>query len=166
MLDGVEPRTALWIAVVAAGGAIAIVATDTVLGLEAKLETRTNEGAWELVWQAPEDTGRKNYAEPYPVGYYGGCANPTLRLTVYNRKPLSETVEVGAFAESNGTRLWRETWELGSYETRVKEFTVPASARPPDPVPKDPYYRPQAQIRVYADELVTWPCVQYGEASS
>lgn len=159
-----EPRAALWVAIAAAGGAIVIVGTDTVLGLEAKLETRV-DGNWELVWSAPESTGRQSYAEPYPMGYYGGCAHPDLRLTVQNKKPFGETVDVGAFAESTSGRLWGETWELGAYETRVKEFTVPASAAYPEAGPKDPAYRPQAQIRVYADELVTWSCVMFGEAS-
>lgn len=159
-----EPRTALWTAIVATAAAIAIVATDSVLGLEAKLETR-RDGEWEVVWQAPESTARRSYAQPYPVGYHGGCGTEDLRFTVHNKKPIGESVDVGAFLTFNGTRLWQETWDLAGYETRVKEFTVPAWAAHTGPPPKEPGWVAQADIQVYADDTLGWSCVQYGGAS-
>lgn len=165
-----EARAALVVAVVAGLAAVAVVAVDTVYGVQARLETM-KDGQWELIGETQDA-----YAPSEPMGrpYGPGCATTSMKLTVENKKPVPDTVTVEAsWADySSGQRdgrIFRETWDLGAFETRAHEFTVPPEARPSIPPEADPAYKPTGTVNVFVegiDSAYFYPCVTFEEASS
>lgn len=165
-----DPRRALVIAVVAGLAAVAVVATDTVYGVQARLET-LRDGSWELVANTPSayDTPSE-MARPYG----GGCATPTMRLTVENKKPIPDDVAVQvywtdyAYASREGT-IFKETWSLGAFESRTREFTVPPEAKPAPRTDTDPPIKPTGNVNVVIEDVDgAWfsPCVDFEEDSA
>lgn len=152
------PRTALLMALLAGGIAIAIVSVDLAFTLTARLEAKNANGDWVLVAQTPEpDSGRYD-GRPFPEP--GGCAGPDLRLVVDNDKPFPDRVSVRISYQDPANQRTRTfytgEWALQAFETRSHEFTVPSDAFPP-PDTNNP--RPSAYVNLYVGDLFLSTCV-------
>lgn len=118
-----EPRTALTVALVAAGLAVGLVSADLYYSLTATLETR-QDGSWEAV-----SKDRMRYIEPpSPTG----CATPEMRLVVHNHVPFGQEVTVELTYWNRSAQrtevVLRDTWEMDAGEKRDHAFTIPEAA--------------------------------------
>ncbi len=147
-----QPRLALVLSVATGGLAIAAVAVDLAYGLEASLDTRDGDG-----WRTVSATADQSYSSSRPFG--PSCSLPDLRLVVHNDRLVASSVDVFvSYYDNNGgdVVILRDTWSLERGETRIHEFTVPASAFEGrlDAV------KPMVSVNAQVDDLYLGTCVQ------
>jgi hypothetical protein len=124
-----RPRTTLLASAACGLAAVALVAADLALNVEASLEAKDASGSWQTV---SSTSGSGLRAKAYPA-YGPRCGGPEFRLVVHNGLlwPASRDVEV-FYSDANGTQhpVLRQTWSLRAGETRAYGFTVDVG-RPP-----------------------------------
>jgi hypothetical protein len=150
----VRAKTALVLSIASATLAIAIIGVDLAFTLTTHLEAQT-DGAWVSLASYPTDSFSKAGRGSFT------CAPQDLRLRLDNNRPIGTTVDVLVlYSTVAGSRTaFQETWELGAFSERAKEFQVPDSAFPTTST--DP--RPTVNLEIIVDgEYALSMCVERG----
>jgi hypothetical protein len=100
--------------------AVAVVAADLALNLEATLE-RMEGGSWTVVDRVPHARTEARYEGP-------NCSGNRFLLTVHNGLPWATSVRVAVTVDGRVPAGWSpQTLDLDPGETYRNEFTVPES---------------------------------------
>lgn len=120
-----EARTALILAIVSASLAVGLVAADTLIGLEMRLDAKAGS-TWQTVSKGSSG------GPGYNTGYERlGCSEPNLRLVVHSAKFWDDSFQVRITYSGNSLQqqtVLDERWSLSGGETRTYNFTIPPSA--------------------------------------